>query len=161
AQGVLNWLFTKQVFSSNLDRDHRPYRRRPEPDRYSYSPWWGSATTATTIASSLLIGPLAHIHSDLDLRLDDNSEKAIADLDHHPDLGAAGEYFVADFVNIADTTYRLPETLRSWAADRFTDDEADRTTYLQAFVHHTSTADDPHLFRQSNGGAEVVSGNRN
>lgn len=32
---------------------------------------------------------------------------------------------------------------------------------MQAFVHHTSTADDPHLFRQSNGGAEVVSGNRN
>ena len=46
-------------------------------------------------------------------------------------------------------------------AKRFTDDEANRVTYVQ-FVRHTSLVkDDPALFAQSNAGVELYAGNRN
>ena len=38
ATGVLDWLFIKQALSGNMDRDHRPFRRRPERDRLSAAP---------------------------------------------------------------------------------------------------------------------------
>lgn len=41
ARGALDWLFTKTALSANFDRDHRSYRRRPEPDRYARIEWWG------------------------------------------------------------------------------------------------------------------------
>jgi hypothetical protein len=165
ARGLLIWLFTKQAISGNMDRDHRPFRRRPEKKRYASVAWWGDATTATTAQLALLAGPWQHVHQDIDLELDrgrDNvGDPALFDLVTYPELGAAGENFLAEFIDVADTSLVLPDALKGWLQRRFTDPLANRVTYVQALRHNSPIADDHNLFAQSNSGVEIVSGNRN
>jgi hypothetical protein len=165
ARGILNWLFAKHAVSGNLDRDHRPYRRRPEPQRFASIPWWGSAVTATTPELSILVGPVQHVHSDIDLQLDagkdEDGKYVLTEVAFYPELGAASEDFLASAVDVVDTQYRLPGALSSWLDQRFSDEGTNRTTYVQAYRHGSNISDDPTLFKQLNGGAELVSGNRN
>jgi hypothetical protein len=165
AKGLLDWLFAKAAISGNLDRDHRPYRRRPEPKRYAATPWWGDPTTATTAEAALIGGSLQHVHEDIDLQfhagMDDLKQRALTDLAHFPELGAAGENFLTEFIDAADTNYALPSALADWLARRYSDDLANRVTYVQAIHHQSGIADDKTLFAQSNAGVELVSGNRN
>jgi hypothetical protein len=162
ARGVLDWLFAKLATSSNLAREQRPYRRRPDDSILSEMAWWSSAVNATTIAASLFVGPVQHASSDLDLQLDrPEGDRAFADVKAYPSLGTASEFFGAALLDAANTNYTLPEALGGWFERRFADDAANRLTYLQAFHHHSAIADDPSLFLQENSGSEIVSGNRN
>jgi hypothetical protein len=172
AKGVLDWVFAKQAVGSNLDRDQRPYRRRPESSIYANSKWWGKPATSSTVQAALLAGPLDHAHEDIDLQLNDGKDedgdepltKILQNPDHgfkYPYIGTVDDWNLAAFTDVADTTYRLPAALGSWLAKRFTDDEANRVTYVQ-FIRHTSLVkDDPALFPQPNAGVELYSGNRN
>jgi hypothetical protein len=161
ARGLLHWLFAKQALSGNLDRDHRPFRRLPERDRMSSAAWWGPAATASMVQAAVLAGPLQHMHEDVDLELDSAAAAAITQVDTFPSLATAGENFLADFVDIADTKYELPSALVGWLQRRYTDSLANRVTYLQAIHHSSPVADDTMLFAQPNSGAELMSGNRN
>ena len=119
-----------------------------------------------------LVGPLDHAHEDIDLQLnegkddgeDDALTKVLGDPDYgfkYPYVGTVDDWNLAAFTDVADTKYRIPAALGSWLAKRFTDDEANRVTYVQ-FVRHTSLIkDDPALFAQSNAGIELYAGNRN
>ena len=90
AKGVLDWVFAKQAVGSNLDRDHRPYRRRPEPKNYANSAWWGSPAISSTVQAELLVGPLDHAHEDIDLQLnegkDDGGDDALTKVLEGPGL---------------------------------------------------------------------------
>jgi hypothetical protein len=165
ARGILDWVFAKEALSANMDRDHRPFRRRPDPVRYAASPWWGSATTASLSEGALFAGPLQHVHEDLDLELDQGRDEtgdlALADLNKYPQLGAADELFLDEFGDVADTKYHLPAAIAGWLQTRFLDDSTNRLTYLQEIHHWSPVSDDPALFLQTNSGVELVSGNRN
>ncbi|MDC9822982.1 hypothetical protein PRN20_04500 [Devosia sp. ZB163] len=165
AEGVLNWLVAKHALSANLDRDHRTYRRQPTPQRYGKASWWGSGNVATVPMLSLLVGPLQHAHQDVDLesRLAGGEEgfSAIPNVKDFPDLGTMHENNLVAIIDVATTSYRVPPALVGWLEHRFTSDEANRVTYLQAFSHTSPLQDDPNLFRQANGGVELSSGNRN
>ncbi len=167
SEGVLDWIFAKESVSANMDRDHRPFRRRPEPDRYARSEWWlGTGPTSASVAElALLVGPVQHVHEDIDLQLDNgrdpDGDPALTSLIKYPELATAPVGFLTEFTDIADTTYRPPSAISSWLVQRFANDAANRVTYVQA-IHHTSPiADDPALWAQANGGTELVSGNRN
>ena len=165
AKGVLNWVFAKQAVSGNLDRDHRPYRRSHAPEHLVPADWWGSAATPIATETAVLAGPLQHAHSDIDLQfdkgLDDDQKAVLTNVTGYPDLGAAPGYAGAALVDTANTGYRLPEALVGWLERRFTSEESNRTTYLQAINHVPKIPDDRQLFAQANNGTEVVSGNRN
>jgi hypothetical protein len=165
ARGALDWLFAKTALSANFDRDHRSYRRRPEPDRYAKLDWWGPPTTAVLAQAALFAGPLQHAHEDIDLEIDHGRDEAgIKVLDSpalYPLAGAADETFAAEFSDAMDTTYVLPEALKGWLGPRFTDDTVNRLTYVQEIHHSSSIKDDAALFAQPNAGVELVSGNRN
>lgn len=165
ATGVLHWLFAKQALSGNHDRDHRPYRRVPEPKHYAPADWWDTGTSPTVAASALLAGPLQHFHRDVDLLYDDDrvttGEEAHRDVVQYPELGAASDYFLDSFVDIADSGYVLPQALAGWFDRRFTREESNRLTYVAAINHRSPIADAKELFAQASSGQEVVSGNRN
>ena len=177
AEGVLDWIFAKQAISGNLDRDHRPYRRRPDSDILAAKDWWSQAATAVATATAVLAGPMQHVHNDLDLQLDQKeaaqalSGEAVemgpgtppkpSGVEMYPDLGTASPYLAAELVDIANTHYSLPKSLVSWFERRFAIEEANRNTYVQGIHHDFPIGDDPALFRQPNSGVELVSGNRN
>jgi len=165
AQGLLDWLFAKAALSGNLDRDHRPFRRSFKDDHVWARDWWGSAATPLTTQASLFIGPLQHAHADIDLQLDEGRDKhsveALTDPTRYPELGMAPEYVVEALVDAASTRYRLPEALVGWFERRFTSEESNRSTYVQAISHTPKAAEDPSIFAQAGSGAELVSGNRN
>ena len=165
ATGLLHWLFAKAAISGNMDRDQRPFRRRPEPDRYSNTAWWGGAATATATEAAMLAGPLQHVHEDIDLLFDkgkdDTGDDAYADVVNYPELGAAGENFLAELTDIRDTSYRLPSALVGWLERRYSNDFANRAVYVQGLRHTSKVSDDKGLFAQFNEGVELVSGNRN
>lgn len=165
ARGVIDWIFAKEALSANMDRDHRPYRRQPRPTRYADVAWWGSATTASTSQAAVFAGPLQHIHSDIDLELnqgkDDNGDDAFTDPLHYPSLGSGDEGFLAEFTDISETSYSLPTALRGWLGPRFMDNANNRVSYIQAIHHFSTTTNDPNLFPQANQGVELISGNRN
>jgi len=165
ARGVLHWAFTKTALAGNLDRDHRPFRRRPEKERYAAHDWWGSATTASLAQAALFAGPEQHAHEDIDLELDHGRDEggvmALTTPSAYPEIGAAGEDFAAEFSDAMDTTYRLPDVLAGWLGRRFTQDDSNRVTYVQALHHSSAVTDDPALFTQPNAGVELMSGNRN
>jgi hypothetical protein len=165
ARGIIDWLYAKEALSANFERDHRPYRRQPIPSRYADVSWWGDATIASNAQVALLAGPFQHVHEDIDLELnngkDENQVEAFTSVDKYSALGAADELFGSEFTDVADTKYTLPSALRGWLQRRFTDDAANRLTYIQGIHHSSSIADDPALFLQANHGAELVSGNRN
>ena len=168
ARGVLDWLFAKQAISRNLDRDHRPYRRLPNPDIYAETEWWSHASTATTTQAALLIGPMQHIHRDVDLEISPDGKVAFNDTVLYPQLGTGSEVFLAEFCDVMDTKYVFPAALLDWFERRFTDDPpfgvndvVNRLTYVQAINHASPVADDPRLWRQASSGVEILSGNRN
>lgn len=165
ARGVIDWIFAKESVAENMDRDHRPFRRQPDPKRYANTFWWGSATTASTAQTSVFAGPLQHIHTDIDLELndglDENKDDVFADPNGYPALGSGEESFAAEFADISDTGYTLPAPLGSWLGSRYMDNANNRVSYIQE-IHHSSTiANDPNLFLQTNQGVELMSGNRN
>ncbi len=165
ALGVIDWVFAKEALSANMDRDHRPYRRQPRPTRYADLSWWGLSTTASTAQAALFAGPLQHVHSDIDLELnngmDDSGDPAFTDPFKYPALGAGDEIFLDEFTDISETSYALPAALRGWLGPRFSDQANNRVSYIQAFHHFSATPNDPSLFLQPNQGVELVSGNRN
>lgn len=165
AKGMLDWLFMKQAVSGNLDRDHRPYRRIYDNGPLVPRDWWGPAATPVTTATALLVGPLVHAHSDIDLQINDGKDdagtKVIEDVTGYPKLGTAPAYVTEALVDAAHTGYRFPPALIGWLEKRFVDETANRTTYLQAYSHVTKLKEDRSVFAQSGGGAELVSGNRN
>ena len=165
ARGALDWLFTKAALSANFDRDHRSYRRRPDPDRYARLEWWGPPTTAVLAQAALFVGPLQHVHEDIDLEIDHGrDEVGIKVLDSpaiYPLAGAADETFAAEFTDAMDTSYVLPDALKGWFGPRFTDDTVNRVTYVQEIHHSSPIKDDAALFAQPNSGVELLSGNRN
>jgi hypothetical protein len=165
ASGVIDWLYAKEALFANFERDHRPYRRQPRSERYGDASWWGPATIASNSQAALEAGPFQHVHSDIDLELnngnDDNGVAAFTSADKYPALGAADETFGSEFTDVADTKYKLPAAIRSWLQARFTDESTNRLTYVQGIHHSSPIADDPALFLQENHGAELVSGTRN
>lgn len=165
ARGILDWVFAKESLSANFERDHRPYRRQPTPDRYADPRWWGGGTIASNAQATLFAGPFQHVHQDIDLELDkgkdEGGHEAFKDVLDYPALGAADENFAAEFGDAADTKYTLPAAVRGWLETRFTQDIANRVTYIQGIHHSSAVADDPALFLQPNRGAELISGNRN
>ena len=167
AEGIIDWLFAKQALSANFDRDHRPYRRRPEAQHYAGLAWWGDATIVSIAQAALLAGPLQHVHEDFDLELNDELDNpgtqgimGRTQVAAYPSLGAAGEMFLAEFTDVADTQYKLPAALQGWFQDRYSDD-SNRLTYIQGLHHSSPVADDASLFLQPNHGVELMSGNRN
>lgn len=169
ATGVLDWLFAKAALADNGDRDHRPYRRRPEPKRYALADWWTveGPTHFVVPGIAILAGPLQHVHQDLDVLeldaygMDANGLVPQTDLADYPYLGAPIENYGVSFADFVDTKYRLPPAIASWISERYRNDEANRTTFVQAIRHASPVKDDPNLFAQVNSGAELVSGNRN
>jgi Glycine zipper len=164
AKGVLDEIFAKEAFSANLDRDYRPYRRRFEDAHLLPRDWWGAAATPVTTETALLVGPLQHAHSDVDLQFDPDPKavtKILRDVTQFPKLGTAPGYCAAALVDAANTGYRLPEALTGWLERRYTVEESNRLTYLQAINHVPKTPEDPAIFAQANSGTELVSGNRN
>lgn len=162
AAGVLDWIFAKQAVSGNLDRDHRPYRRTHGDAHLAPSEWWGSAATPITTETAVLAGPLQHSHTDIDLEFEqETSKQAWTDVTAFPNLGTVHEYSAAALVDVAHTNYRLPEALVGWIEWRYTSEESNRTTYIQAINHVPKIIDDTAIFAQANSGAEMVSGNRN
>jgi hypothetical protein len=161
ARGVLDWLYTKLALSSNLDRDQRPYRRRPEADRYASAEWWANAGTDAMTEAAQLVGSLSHVHRDVDLFVEPDGKAAFGDTFAYPELGAADEGFLAAFTDVHDTKFVVPPAVASWLERRFTDDDANRVTYVQGIHHASPMADDQALFRQVNSGVEIMSGNRN
>ena len=112
AEGALDWLFAKQALSANLDRDQRPYRRRPDAGILGAKDWWSEGATATSMAMSILAGPVQHIHTDLDLQLDNKqAADAITDMASHAALGTTTSFFAAALVDVANTHYQLPNAL--------------------------------------------------
>jgi hypothetical protein len=165
ARGLLDWLFAKEAVSGNLDRDQRPYRRIFGDAPLTPRDWWGSAATPVTTEAALFAGPLQHAHADIDLQLDHGLNEAgkpvLEDLINYPKLATAPSYVTEALVDASTTGYRYPEALTGWRERRFTREDANRSTYLQAINHTTKTAEDSAIFRQANSGAELVSGNRN
>jgi hypothetical protein len=162
ARGVLDWVFTKLALSGNLDRDHRPFRRRPEEAQLGQKAWWSSSMNPAITAASIFVGPVQHASEDLDLQFDRiEGDKAFLNPTKYPELGAAPAYFGDALVDAANTNYTLPAALADWLEKRFTDDAANRLTYVQGIRHHSATPDDALLFLQENSGAEITSGNRN
>lgn len=165
ARGLLHWMLAKQAVSGNLDRDHRPYRRLHTPGPLVPRDWWGPAATPVTTAAAILAGPISHGHSDIDLQfekgLDDAGKRALTDVLAYPRLGTLPAYSAEALVDAASTRYVLPETLVGWLERRFTDEDTNRLTYLQAFNHVPKTKEDVALFAQAGSGAELMSGNRN
>ncbi|MEO8524195.1 MAG: glycine zipper domain-containing protein [Caldimonas sp.] len=165
ARGLLNWLFTKQAVSGNLDRDHRPYRRLFSNGALVPRDWWGSSATPVTTAAAVLAGPLQHGHADIDLQyekgLDDAGKVALTDPTLYPRLGTLPGYSTEALMDAISTGYVPPAALVGWLERRFTNEDSNRLTYLQAFNHVPKMKEDRALFAQENSGAELVSGNRN
>ena len=96
ARGLLDWTFTKQAVSGNLDRDHRPYRKLFSDSALVPRDWWGSAATPVTTAAAILAGPIQHGHSDIDLQfekgLDEEGKAAVTDVARYPHLGTLPGY---------------------------------------------------------------------
>lgn len=165
AEGILHWIFAKQAVSGNLDRDHRPYRRNHDPSFLAPRDWWGAAATPITTATALLAGPVHHGHRDIDIEFDKGKDEAgsdvITNVSEYPNFGTAPGYHTEALIDAANTSYKLTPAIEGWLVSRFTDESANRNTYLQAFNHVPKILDDPRIFLQVNTGAELVSGNRN
>jgi hypothetical protein len=165
AHGLLDWIFAKEAVAGNLDRDHRPFRRTFGHDSTQPPEWWGSAATPVATETALLVGPLQHGHTDIDLQFakgeDGSGRNALLDVAAYPLLATLPEYVTEALVDARMTRYRPSGPVMSWLVDRFTDEDANRTTYVQAIGHPPTPPDDPAIFRQARSGAEIQSGNRN
>ena len=165
AHGILDWIFAKEAVAGNLDRDHRPFRRTFGHDSTQPAEWWGGAATPVTTETALFVGPLQHAHTDIDLQFakgtDGDNRNALLDVDVYPFLATIPEYETEALVDAQMTRYRPSGPIISWLVNRFTDESANRTTYIQAIGHPPTPPDDLAIFRQARSGAEIQSGNRN
>jgi hypothetical protein len=165
AHGVLDWIFAKEAIAGNLDRDHRPFRRTFGHASTQPADWWGSAATPITTETALFAGPLQHAHADIDLQFargaDSSGRNALMEVAAYPLLATIPEYVTEALVDARTTKYRPSGPVMSWLVNRFTDESANRTTYVQAIGHPPTPPDDLTIFRQVRSGAEIQSGNRN